>query len=143
MRLFISPISALNTRAFVLPLAGIGDMPFINELKSTIKNARRRRMSVPTIHGGGGKFRHGLLQLLIHSIDPLHEHEGESQALYPAFVSVRIDLSRFPHLSATHSTEAPVSVGRKINRELSWRGIAEEDDIQKIGVNFYQETSLS
>ncbi|XP_028966305.1 sodium/potassium/calcium exchanger Nckx30C [Galendromus occidentalis] len=40
-------------------------------------NARRRRMSVPTIHGGGGKFRHGLLQLLIHSIDPLHEHEGK------------------------------------------------------------------
>ncbi|OQR77450.1 sodium/potassium/calcium exchanger Nckx30C isoform X1 [Tropilaelaps mercedesae] len=42
-----------------------------------MKNARRRRMSVPTIHGGGGKFRHGLLQLLIHSIDPLHEHEGK------------------------------------------------------------------
>ncbi|XP_022671425.1 sodium/potassium/calcium exchanger Nckx30C-like isoform X3 [Varroa jacobsoni] len=41
------------------------------------QNARRRRMSVPTIHGGGGKFRHGLLQLLIHSIDPLHEHEGK------------------------------------------------------------------
>lgn len=40
-------------------------------------SARRRRLSVPTIHGGGGKFRHGLLQLLIHSIDPLHEHEGK------------------------------------------------------------------
>ncbi|KAH8040627.1 hypothetical protein HPB51_011942 [Rhipicephalus microplus] len=26
------------------------------------------------------KFRHGLLQLLIHSIDPLHEHEGEANA---------------------------------------------------------------
>ncbi|XP_077516025.1 sodium/potassium/calcium exchanger Nckx30C-like isoform X6 [Amblyomma americanum] len=39
----------------------------------------RRRMSAPILHSGS-KFRHGLLQLLIHSIDPLHEHEGEANA---------------------------------------------------------------
>lgn len=36
-------------------------------------------MSAPILHSGS-KFRHGLLQLLIHSIDPLHEHEGEANA---------------------------------------------------------------
>lgn len=30
-------------------------------------------MSIPLLHGGGGKFRHGVLSLMIHSIDPLHE----------------------------------------------------------------------
>ncbi|XP_064474924.1 sodium/potassium/calcium exchanger Nckx30C-like isoform X1 [Ornithodoros turicata] len=39
----------------------------------------KRRMSAPIMHSGS-KFRHGLLQLLIHSIDPLHEHEGEANA---------------------------------------------------------------
>jgi len=31
-----------------------------------------RKMSTPILHGGS-KFRQGVLQLMIHSIDPLHE----------------------------------------------------------------------
>ncbi|GBN50056.1 hypothetical protein AVEN_45475-1 [Araneus ventricosus] len=33
---------------------------------------KKRRASTPILHAGS-KFRHGLLQLMIHSIDPLHD----------------------------------------------------------------------
>ncbi|XP_067143582.1 sodium/potassium/calcium exchanger Nckx30C-like [Centruroides vittatus] len=39
----------------------------------------KRRMSTPLLHGGS-KFRHGLLQLMIHSIDPLHEGKLDDKA---------------------------------------------------------------
>ncbi|RWS17735.1 sodium/potassium/calcium exchanger 2-like isoform X1 [Dinothrombium tinctorium] len=40
---------------------------------------KHRRQSIPILHGGSSKFRQGVLQLMIHSIDPLHEemvHHG-------------------------------------------------------------------
>ncbi|XP_077554929.1 sodium/potassium/calcium exchanger Nckx30C-like isoform X4 [Haemaphysalis longicornis] len=60
-------------------------MKFNEQLEKMLKKLlnrnkmARRRMSAPILHSGS-KFRHGLLQLLIHSIDPLHEHEGEANA---------------------------------------------------------------
>lgn len=35
-----------------------------------------RRQSVPLLHGGSSKLRQGVLQLMIHSIDPMHSHHG-------------------------------------------------------------------
>lgn len=32
-----------------------------------------RKMSVPILHGGSSKFRQGVLQLMINSVDPLHD----------------------------------------------------------------------
>ena len=31
------------------------------------------------LHSGGNRFRHGMLQLMIHSIDPLHAHGKSDQ----------------------------------------------------------------
>jgi solute carrier family 24 (sodium/potassium/calcium exchanger), member 2 len=41
----------------------------------TSRAASESRAGVPTngIHPTGAKFRHGLLQLMIHTIDPLHD----------------------------------------------------------------------
>lgn len=53
-------------------------------------------MSAPILHSGS-KFRHGLLQLLIHSIDPLHEHEGEANG--QQFLSLfLLTPDNYPHL---------------------------------------------
>lgn len=35
---------------------------------------------MPILHGGSSKFRQGVLQLMIHSVDPLHEEILQSQA---------------------------------------------------------------
>ncbi|KAI1301951.1 Sodium/potassium/calcium exchanger 2 [Halotydeus destructor] len=38
-----------------------------------------RRASMPMLHGGGSKFRQGVLQLMIHSVDPLHHEILQAQ----------------------------------------------------------------
>ena len=38
--------------------------------------ASGRRQSVPLFHGGSSKLRQGVLQLMIHSIDPMHSHQS-------------------------------------------------------------------
>lgn len=37
----------------------------------------RRKNSVPVFHGGSTKFRQGVFQLMIHSVDPLHSVDQE------------------------------------------------------------------
>ena len=38
------------------------------------ENPRGRATNIPVLHSGS-HFRHGLLQLMIHTIDPLHDGE--------------------------------------------------------------------
>ncbi|GFT57526.1 hypothetical protein NPIL_651281 [Nephila pilipes] len=54
---------------------------------------KKRRASTPILHAGS-KFRHGLLQLMIHSIDPLHDGEERSYDLEKCFVWSRICIGR-------------------------------------------------
>ncbi|XP_022235091.1 sodium/potassium/calcium exchanger 1-like, partial [Limulus polyphemus] len=66
------------------------------EISEFEKNFAKRRMSTPILHAGT-KFRHGLLQLMIHSIDPLHEgklDEKASQLHAIASLRVLLDATR-------------------------------------------------
>ena len=41
---------------------------------SRLQSGRRERLaSLPFLHSGAGRYRHGMLQLMIHTIDPLSE----------------------------------------------------------------------
>ncbi|XP_015907106.1 sodium/potassium/calcium exchanger Nckx30C-like isoform X2 [Parasteatoda tepidariorum] len=51
---------------------------------------KKRRASTPILHAGS-KFRHGLLQLMIHSIDPLHDGKlDEKASQLHAIASLRV-----------------------------------------------------
>ena len=41
----------------------------------------RSHTSIPVLHAGS-HFRHGLLQLMIHTIDPLHDGKFENISVY-------------------------------------------------------------
>lgn len=41
--------------------------------ESSDANVLARRSSIPILHGGGSKFRQGVLQLMISSVDPLND----------------------------------------------------------------------
>lgn len=55
-----------------------------------VPNMKKRRASTPILHAGS-KFRHGLLQLMIHSIDPLHDGKlDEKASQLHAIASLRV-----------------------------------------------------
>lgn len=41
-----------------------------------------RTASLPILHGSGGRFRHGVLQLMIHTIDPLAESKNQEKLTF-------------------------------------------------------------
>ncbi|KAJ8304203.1 hypothetical protein KUTeg_017786 [Tegillarca granosa] len=41
-----------------------------------------RTHSMPILHSGGNRYRHGVLQLMIHTIDPLHEGRVHDKAMH-------------------------------------------------------------
>ncbi|KAG1649722.1 Sodium/potassium/calcium exchanger Nckx30C [Nymphon striatum] len=49
------------------------------EINLSKTNFTNRRASTPILHSGS-KFRHGLLQLMIHTIDPLHDGKVDEKA---------------------------------------------------------------
>ncbi|OTF80423.1 potassium-dependent sodium-calcium exchanger-like protein [Euroglyphus maynei] len=52
---------------------------------SSKKQKYKRKTSTPILHGGS-KFRQGLLQLMIHSIDPLYEEQHQQQQMASATI---------------------------------------------------------
>lgn len=50
--------------------------------KLSLTHQTNRRVSVPMLHGGS-KFRQGVLQLMIHSVDPLHQEIMQAQQQQP------------------------------------------------------------
>lgn len=55
-------------------------------------------MSTPILHGGS-KFRQGVLQLMIHSVDPLHE-----EAISSAMATNRMSIMRHHHVHPPGAT---------------------------------------
>lgn len=55
-----------------------------NKAQGTVKSEIKkpvRSCSLPILHSGSGRFRHGFLQLMIHTIDPLGEAKVQDKAL--------------------------------------------------------------
>ncbi|XP_067666878.1 sodium/potassium/calcium exchanger 1-like [Haliotis asinina] len=56
----------------------------MNKVASTdtlLKQKGERRCSLPILHGGSSRFRHGVLQLMIHTIDPLGPEKVQDKAV--------------------------------------------------------------
>ena len=56
----------------------------------------RSHTSIPVLHAGS-HFRHGLLQLMIHTIDPLHDGKFENICSNFYLCSLQCGYSRFPY----------------------------------------------
>ncbi|RWS27223.1 sodium/potassium/calcium exchanger Nckx30C-like protein, partial [Leptotrombidium deliense] len=56
----------------------------VDSIRPDSSKLRNRRHSMPILHGGSSKFRQGVLQLMIHSIDPLHEEMNHGGSRPPS-----------------------------------------------------------
>ncbi|XP_022252420.1 sodium/potassium/calcium exchanger 2-like isoform X2 [Limulus polyphemus] len=75
---------------FVKKVMNRNKMKKVGSADHIMQNRIKRRMSAPILHAGS-KFRQGVLQLMIHSIDPLHEGRlDENASQLHAIASLRV-----------------------------------------------------
>ncbi|XP_063238802.1 sodium/potassium/calcium exchanger Nckx30C isoform X2 [Bacillus rossius redtenbacheri] len=80
------------------------------------------RPSAASSNPPGAKFRHGLLQLMIHTIDPLHDGKVDEKATQLhaiASLKVLLDATKPHHGAATSSAAHHVTVAQRLEAEKS------------------------
>ncbi|XP_071743688.1 sodium/potassium/calcium exchanger Nckx30C isoform X8 [Lepeophtheirus salmonis] len=105
--LFKNKVTRVRSTDHLVPTAGVTGAAMSGTVAATGEGTRSHT-SIPVLHSGS-HFRHGLLQLMIHTIDPLHDGKVDEKATQlHAIASLKVLLDATKPQEGTNGTASNV-----------------------------------